>query len=157
MVMQILPGNSVEVIPIIIFAYLFHDAQNKETFLRQPNFWISCIFKGGKQKSHPVDTERPLTIACHMKNRLQKSVGKRKLTYNYLAFLVVSPAAALLAVSPAFVVSGVTGAGVGATVFVSAPVESPFLVSSEPLLQAVKTAATAKIAKNFFIVQCLFL
>ncbi len=136
--MQILPGNSVEIIPIIIFAVLCHCFQNKETFLIQPKIygsflkipesaptfvlstpmveslsWLDASFfvwllvqlinptrmniikkafivllirtsknqTSGNKKSHPVDTERPLTIACHMKKSLIKSVGKRILTY----------------------------------------------------------------------------
>jgi len=98
-----------------------------------------------KEKSPSVETERPLTIACHMKKSSSHEFCKRELPphhSNYIflvvSFLVVSTA--ILEVSFLVVSVAILEAESVAGVSVFAPP------------QAVITLAIARIANNFFSV-----
>jgi hypothetical protein len=119
----------------------------KEFLLFQKNIVVFSL--SSKEKSPSVETERPLTIACHMKIFTSRQGASKPWLINY--FLVEST---VTFVVESVVTTVVSGAGVVTTVSVVVIVLSVF-VSSLPLLHAAITPATAKIANNFFIVQCV--
>jgi hypothetical protein len=101
-----------------------------------------------KEKSPSVETERPLTIACHMK-RVYITVPQAG---TYLSALIPN----YFLVESFFVESTATLAEstLVESTFTAAEsffVESAVAAGVEPLLQAAKKPATAIIANNFFI------
>lgn len=116
-----------------------------------------------QKKSPSVETERPLTIACHMKIFDHcilgcKRTGKRVQVLNYL--LLTESFRAFAVESIIFLVESaeaLTESFMADLVESMAETVESFAESPAPLLQAAITPATARIANTFFMFCMLFL